>query len=445
MSTPSSASSSPDSTGGTGGTGDPLGGPLVVVGASLAGLRAVETARRLGYAGELVLVGAEPHPPYDRPPLSKAVLAPDGDGEVAPFHPVEHLERELDVRLLLGRAATGLDPDRRIVRVGDDELAYGALVVATGAAPRPFPGVDPADPPRGVRHLRTLEDALAVRAALEEGARTVVVGAGFIGSEVASAARGRGLPVTVVEAAPVPLQRSVGPEVGGVLTDLHRAHGTQVRLGAGVAGLVVEDGRVTGVRLAADGDPGAGSAEEGELLPADLVVLGTGVAPATGWLEGSGVPLHPGDRGVVADATGHTGVGGVWAAGDVVHLPQPLRDGAHERFEHWTSAADHGAAVVRNLLDPAAAQPIEGVPYFWSDLYGRRLQFVGTPHADEVRVVHAGGAGAETASGFLALYRREDRLVGAFAIDRPREVMKYRRRVASDGAWDEALAFATGG
>lgn len=413
---------------------------LVVVGASLAGLRAVEAARRAGYDGELVLVGAEEHLPYDRPPLSKAFLDVEGSrgaGAVMTFRTEEQLRDELGVDLRLGRPATGLDTDAREVLVGDERLPYDGLVVATGSVPRWLPGTDPAGPDgpvEGVTQLRTLDDARAVRSALEAGARLVVVGAGFIGSEVASAARKRGLPVTVVEALDLPLTRSIGPEVGAVCADLHRAAGTDLRLGVGVAGLETEPAtgagrRVRAVRL-----------DDGTVLPADLVVLGIGVRPATGWLEGSGVPLHPDDRGVVVDATLATGVPGVYAAGDVAHVANPLYDNEHHRLEHWTNAADHGGAAARHLLDPAAAQPVETVPYFWSDWYGHRLQFVGTPRADEVRVV---ADDRESDGGFVALYRRADRVVGALVLDRPRDVMKLRRRIADRGPWDEAVEHVT--
>ncbi|MDF9716648.1 FAD-dependent oxidoreductase [Nocardioides sp. ChNu-153] len=411
---------------------------LVVVGASLAGLRAVEAARRTGFDGEVVLVGDEVHPPYDRPPLSKAFLGVEGErgaGEAAHFRTEEVLRDELGVDLRLGVRATGLDTaTREVLLDGGERVAYDALVIATGSRPRWLPGTDPAvdGPVEGVTQLRTLDDARTVRDALEAGARVVVVGAGFIGSEVASAARKRDLPVTVVEALDLPLTRSIGPDVGAACAEIHRAAGTDLRLGTGVAGLATEehDGRrrVTGVRL-----------DDGEVLPADLVVLGIGVRPATEWLEGSGVALHEADGGVVVDATMATNVPGVWAAGDVAHVANPLYDGEHHRLEHWTNAADHGAAAARHALDPASAQEVVTVPYFWSDWYDHRLQFVGTPRADEVRVVvddlaHGGG--------LVALYRRGDVVAGAFVIDLPRQVMKLRKRIAARGPWDEAVEFA---
>ena len=233
--------------------------------------------------------------------------------------------------------------------VAGTAVRYDAVVIATGATARGLPGA---------RTLRTAEDAVAVRAALDDGARTVVIGAGFIGSEVASAARKRGLPVTIVEAAAVPLVRAVGEEAGAALAGLHHAAGTGLRLATEVTGVAAG-----GVRLST-----------GEVLPADLVVAGIGADPATGWLEGSGLTLHERDRGVVCDATLSAGPPGVYAAGDVAHVANPLFDGEPMRPEHWTNAAEQGAAAARHALDPAGARAFEAVPYFWSDWYGHRIQ-----------------------------------------------------------------------
>lgn len=404
---------------------------LVVVGASLAGLRAVQAARKAGHTGPLTLVGGEPHLPYDRPPLSKAYLAAGGtDPEDPTFRTEEELRGELDVDLRLGTWATGLDADRRAVELSADgstteRLEYGALIVATGATPRTLPG---AEKLAGVHTLRTLDDAIAIRAALEAGARTVVVGAGFIGSEVASSARKRGLPVTVLEAMPVPLVRAVGEQAGRACTELHRAHGTDLRCGVKVTGLEGSpDGRVTGVAL-----------DDGSVLPADLVVVGTGVKPCTEWLDGSGVSLHERDGGIVCHADLSTGVDGVWAAGDVAHFPHPLFGDLVMRLEHWTNASEQGLLAARNALDPDGAKPSASVPYFWSDWYDSRIQFVGVPRAEEIRVISE-ELGEEK---FLALYRRGDRVTGVITIDRPAQIMRYRRLIMQGTTWDEALAFA---
>lgn len=392
---------------------------LVVAGASLAGLRAVEAARATDWCGRITMIGAEPHLPYDRPPLSKAGLGVEGT-EQPPFRTAAELRDELGVDLLLGTAATGLDTTHRAVEVGGREIGYDALVLATGATPRPLPG---ADDVAGVHTLRSLDDARAVRAGLERGDRVVVIGAGFIGAEVASAARARDLPVTIVEQANVPLGRSLGTEPGEICADLHRAAGTELRLGVAVTGLTTADGAVTGVRL-----------DDGTTVPADLVVVGIGVRPATGWLEPSEVALHGRDGGVLCDATLATSCPGVWAAGDLAHVPFAVFDHDLMRLEHWTNAAEHGALAARNAVG-GRAEEHRSIPYFWSDWYDHRLQFVGTPRADEVRVVGPHGPG-----GFV-LYRRADRLVGAFTIDRRRDIMKLRRRIAERGGWHEALAY----
>jgi NADPH-dependent 2,4-dienoyl-CoA reductase/sulfur reductase-like enzyme len=399
---------------------------LVVVGASLAGIRAVESARRAGHTGRITLVGAERHLPYDRPPLSKAFLD-DTDEEPADprYRTEEHLRDELGVELRLGSPATSLDTGATLVGIGDgSEVSYDALVVATGGAARMLPGTEHLT---GVHALRTWDDALAVRSALDAGARTVVIGAGFIGSEVASSARKRGLSATIVETLPVPLVRSVGEDMGTACADLHREHGTDLRCGETVDGLESSaDGAVTGVRLGS-----------GEVVPADLVVVGIGVSPCTEWLAGSGVELHERDRGVVADATLRA-ADGVYAAGDVVHFPNHLFDGEVMRLEHWTTAAEQGALAAKNALDPANATELGTVPYFWSDWYSSRIQFVGRPAADEIRVVSS-ELGDDR---FLALYRRGDRLVGTITIDRPTQIMKYKRLISKRASWAEALEFA---
>jgi NADPH-dependent 2,4-dienoyl-CoA reductase/sulfur reductase-like enzyme len=301
-------------------------------------------------------------------------------------------------------------------------VAFDALVIATGATPRTLPGQPLL---AGVHVLRTLEDSLAIREAMERGARVAVVGAGFIGAEVAAVARQRGLDVTVIETLSQPLERALGPRVGGACAALHRQHGADLRLGVAVEGL---DGveRVERVRLS-----------DGTSVEADLVVVGIGVSPCTQWLEGSGVPLHERDRGVVADATLRA-ADGVYAAGDVVHFPNPLFDGELMRLEHWTTAVEQGMLAARNALDPAAAKELSTVPYFWSDLYSSRIQFVGIPRGEEIRVVSE-ELGEDR---FLGLYRRGDRLVGVITIDRPAQIMKYRRLIAQRASWADALAFA---
>ncbi|GAA4546533.1 NAD(P)/FAD-dependent oxidoreductase [Pseudonocardia xishanensis] len=390
---------------------------LVVVGASLAGLRAVESARRTGFTGPVTLVGSEPHLPYDRPPLSKAYL--DEAEPPAVVYREEDKLAELEVDLVLGEPASALDPQRRAVLVGDREILFDSVVLATGARARSLPDTGHL---AGVHTLRTLDDAREIRAALDAGARTVVIGAGFIGSEVASAARKRGLSATIVEAQPTPLVRSIGTVMGDALTDLHRAHGTEMRCGTAVDGLEGTD-RVTGVRLV-----------DGTVIPADLVVVGIGAVPETDWLESSGITV---DNGIVCDETLWTGVAGVFAAGDVARWRNPQFD-AVMRIEHWTCAAEQGGRAARNALDTSAAKPYSTVPYFWSDWYDSRIQFVGIPGGDDVEVV----SGAVEQGQFVALYRTADRLTGALTLDRQSDVMKYRTQIAKRATWSEALEFA---
>jgi NADPH-dependent 2,4-dienoyl-CoA reductase/sulfur reductase-like enzyme len=391
---------------------------LVVVGASLAGVRAVRAAREAGFGGDVVLVGAEPHLPYDRPPLSKAFLEAPSEPPSPTFLGRHVLRHDLGVDLRLGAAATGLDIAARTVTVAGAPLGYDRLVIATGVRARGLPGFGHLD---GVHTLRTLEDACAVRRALHAGARTVVVGAGFIGSEVASAARKRGWSVTVVEAGPTPLVRAVGEVMGRACSALHAANGTVLRCGVSVTG-VEGTGRVERVRLS-----------DGTVLPADLVVVGVGAEPATGWLAGSGLAVRD---GVICDRTLATNVPGVYAAGDVARWWNPLF-GRHMRLEHWTSAAEQGAVAGRNAVS-RTAEPYETVPYFWSNWYGTRIQFVGVREGDEVESIGDGDR-------FVALYRDGDRLAGALAVNRPALTMKYRALIRRRAGWAEARALAARG
>jgi NADPH-dependent 2,4-dienoyl-CoA reductase/sulfur reductase-like enzyme len=364
---------------------------VVVVGASLAGLRAVQTARERGFEGRLTLVGAEQHLPYDRPPLG--------------------------VECLLGSPATALDVEARHLTVAGGRIGYDALLIATGARPRQLPGTEGL---AGIHCLRTLEDSLAIRDAMEHGAQTVVVGAGFIGAEVASAARRRDLSVTVVEAMPIPLTRAVGETAGAGLSALHAHHGVDLRCGVTVAGVIGTD-RVEAVRL-----------DDGSTIAADLLVVGIGAQPATDWLESSSLTI---DNGVVTDATLSAG-DRVWAAGDVARWHSSLFD-RHLRLEHWTNAGEQGAHATQNLLDPASATAYDHVPYFWSEWYGQWIQMAGIPAGRPELVTGSWDAGA-----FVALYREGDRLVGALAMNRRGDIMKYRALVARRATWHDALDLA---
>jgi len=400
----------------------PLATPLrtiVVVGASLAGLSAVEALRTLGYDGRIVAVGAEDALPYDRPPLSKQVLAGTADPELTALRSPAAIER-LEVDWRLGRPAAGVDLETRVLRLRDGEpIPFDGLVIATGATPRRLPG-QPAL--RGIHVLRTLDDCLALRAALATGGRVAVVGAGFIGAEVAATACKRGLDVDVVEALPMPLATSLGPEAGAWCAHLHLDHG--VRLHCGVTVTSFEGGdAVEAIRLS-----------DGRVLPADVVVVGAGVVPATGWLDASGLAL---DNGVVCDEYCRTGVPDVVAAGDVARWYNPLFD-ERMRVEHWTNAVEQGEAAARNLVLPEDDRlPYSPVPYFWSDQYDVKIQFCGRARPDdELRVVHGSPADRD----FVATFVRHGRLVGAMAFNAGREFAPYQRLIAGRLGLDGALA-----
>ncbi|HEX6424200.1 MAG TPA: FAD-dependent oxidoreductase [Acidimicrobiales bacterium] len=421
----------------------PASGRILVVGASLAGLRAAEELRHQGFAGRITVVGDEPHLPYDRPPLSKQVLAGEWEVErIALAVAAEGGLDALDLDWRLGAQAVALDPAiREVTLAGGERVPYDGLVVATGAAPRELPGTEPLT---GVHTLRTLDDCLALRRRLDAGARrVVVVGAGFIGSEVAATCRTAGCEVTLLEALPVPLGRALGDEMGAVMGQLHRDHGVDLRLGVGVAGFE-GDGRVERVRLV-----------DGAAVDADLVVVGIGVTPNTGWLEGSGLAL---DDGVVCDAT-TLAAPGIVAAGDVARWPSH-RFGELMRVEHWDNAIAMGEHAARRLLAEPAVSSVapsgatgghvapgsasglaayDPVPWFWSDQYDRKIQLAGrSSGADEVAVVD----GSPAERRFVALYRRGDRLAGVLAMNRPRLLVTYRRLVERGASWDEALAAA---
>ena len=394
--------------------------PIVVVGASLAGLRAVEAFRKAGYDGPLTLIGAEPHLPYDRPPLSKRFLdSGDADGPQVPTYRSRSEFSDLNADLRLGTPASALDPDSSEVVLADGQRQpYSRLVITTGAHARALPGGAMA----GVHTLRTLDDAQVLRRDLEHAQHVLVVGAGFIGSEVAAAARRRGCEVTIVEAAEVPLIRAVGAQMAPVCAALHARHGVELRGGVSVSELH-GNGRVEQVALS-----------DGTMVAADVVVVGIGAEPNTGWLTGSGVAV---DDGVVCDEMLATGVPGVFAAGDVASWPNPLFD-QRMRLEHWTSASEQAAAAARNALDPSRAQPHQSVPYFWSDWYTEKLQMVGVCASDDVEMF--GDADGER---WVALYRRGDRIHGALSLNLPGKIMKFRALINRRAPWTDAVELAT--
>ena len=395
---------------------------IVIVGASLAGSRAAEALREDGFDGAVRVVGDEARRPYDRPPLSKQVLS----GEWAPERATMPVAiDDLDIEWILDRAAVGLDVAARRVHLdGGERLDFDGLVIATGARPRNLPG---ADAQLGVHVVRTLDDSLALRADLDATpGRVVVIGAGFIGAEVAATCRERGLPVTVVEALPVPMARALGEEMGAACAEIHRDHDVDLRLGVGVAGLVGDE-RIEAVEL-----------EDGTMIDADVVVVGIGVIPNTDWLDGSGLPVTD---GVVCDETCLVAPG-IVAAGDVARWPN-RRFGAEMRVEHWDNALDQGAAAGRRLLaGDDGGEAFAPVPWFWSDQYDRKIQLAGRPGPDdEVRVV----VGSIEERRFVALYGRAGRLVGVLGMNRPRHVMQFRTRIEDGMSWDDALAAAAEG
>ena len=392
---------------------------IIVVGASLAGLRAVERLRQQGYAGRIVWVGEEPHLPYDRPPLSKQILLGSWDVDRTALRREPYEELELDLRL--GRRATALDPAERTLALDDGTSEpYDALLIATGAAARPLPGQPDLE---GIHLLRSLDDSLAIRAALEHSPRVVVVGAGFIGAEVAASARARGLDVVMVEPQPVPLLRGLGAEMGEVCAQIHRDQGVDLRCGISVEGFEGTQ-RVERVRLS-----------DGTRMDADLVVVGIGAQPATDWLASSGLAL---DDGVMCDDRCRASAPGVYAAGDVARFDNPLF-GEQMRIEHWSNAIDQGAHAAESMLAGDGAEPYVHVPWFWSDQYDLTIQFAGRMRAgDEVRLIE----GSVAERKFAALYGREGRLVGVLAFSLPRAQRKFRKQIAAGATWEQALEVA---
>ncbi|MFJ2172811.1 NAD(P)/FAD-dependent oxidoreductase [Streptomyces sp. NPDC087851] len=384
---------------------------VAVIGGSLSGLHAVRALRDQGYDGRITVIGEETHLPYDRPPLSKRFLTEEK--EPAPEGLLEPEDEDtLDVEWILGERAAHLDPRaREVTLTGGRPVRADGFVLATGAAARTLPG-STGRPPRGVHTLRTLDDAVALRADLHAGPRRVVViGAGFIGAEVASSCRGLGHDVTVVEAAAMPLLPQLGAEMAAALAALHGLRGTRLLCGAGVVALRGAT-RVESVELS-----------DGRTLPAEVVVVGIGVTPRTDWLAGSGLAV---DDGVLCDAGCVTGAPHVVAVGDVARVHRPELD-AHVRAEHWTSAVEQPAVAVRNLLAGRTVDTYTGRPYFWSDQYGVRVQFAGRrAPTDTVRVLE----GEPARGDFLAVYERDGRTTAVLSVNRPRPFTRLRRELA---------------
>ncbi|TRW85490.1 NAD(P)/FAD-dependent oxidoreductase [Mycolicibacterium sp. 018/SC-01/001] len=381
---------------------------IAVVGASLAGLSAVRALRAQGFSGRITVIGDENRRPYDRPPLSKDFLAgviteddlclDDGD--------------ELAAEWLLGSAATALDTATNTVELADGRRVQAdGFVIATGSRARRWPGSETL---AGVHVIRTIDDAIALRAELSHGGQMVVIGAGFIGAEVASTARGLGMNVTIVEAAPTPLQVQLGARLGAVVAQAHEMNGTTLICGVGVAGLTSGPAdRVTGVELV-----------DGRHLPADVVVVGIGGVPNIEWLRGSGVDLG---NGVLCGPDGRTNIAGVVAVGDCAAWFDPSTGGPR-RVEHWTGALERPSIAVAALLSDGidCGAPAKA-PYFWSDQYGSRIQFAGITFADDEITIEAGSC---ESGSFLATYRRDGRLVAVLGVDQPKLFTRWRRQLA---------------
>jgi 3-phenylpropionate/trans-cinnamate dioxygenase ferredoxin reductase subunit len=431
---------------------------IVVVGASAAGLTAAEALRREGYSGELTIVGEEARSPYDRPPLSKQILRGAWDEDRIVLRSAELLA-DLDATWILGTAAVGLDPLARKVTLADGRvLGYDGLVIATGATPRRLPfGHDLA----GVHLLRTLDDTLALREGLRTARSVAIVGAGFLGAEVAAVARELGLVVTMIDPLPAPMVRQFGTEVGALLTQLHQSHGVDVRCGVTVTALTpatgsagregagcegaVREGAVldgAGCEGAGRGSAGRGTAERGSAggegmgrvggvelsdgshVAADLVLVAVGAAPATGWLAGSGLVIGDGvecDQYCIAAP-------GVVAAGDVASWEHPGI--GRRRLEHRMNATEQATTAAKNLLGQAI--PFEPVPYFWTDQYDVKIQVYGRSGDDlDFRIV----AGDPADARFAAVYGDGDRVTGALAWNLPRQARALRQHVADRTAW----------
>lgn len=380
----------------------------MVVGASAAGLAAAETLRREGFDGTLTLIGDEPYLPYDRPPLSKQFVTAGWDAEQLMLRTPADIDA-VGLDLCLGVAATGLDLEDRTVTLADGSaVPYDGLVIATGVRPRRLPG-------EGAHVLRTLDDARALRDGLQPGRRLVVVGAGFLGAEVAAVARQRGCVVTLLEPAPVPLAHAVGGEVGRVLARAHLDRGVDLRTAVTVTE-VTEDG----VRL-----------DDGEVVEGDEVLVAIGSLPNTEWLAADGLTVRD---GIVCDEYCEAAPN-VYAAGDVARWRNPLF-GFSMRIEHRTNAAEQGMAAARNLLHPDARRPFAPVPYFWSDQYGTKIQAYGCLRDhDEALVLDS--------HQLLVAYRKADRLVGVLAADMsPRALRTWRALIAARAPWTSALTTA---
>lgn len=349
---------------------------VVIIGGGLAGTKTAEALRDQGFSGAITQIGAEQHLPYERPPLSKGFLMSKSSFDDAVIHPQSwYDEQRIDLRL--GTAATAIDPAAHAVTLGDgSHLSYDALVLATGSTPRmlPIEGADAA----GVYTLRKREDAEAIRQQFGNGRRLIIIGAGWIGLEVAAAARAADTEVTVIETAALPLLGVLGPELGAIFRDLHQDHEVSFRFDASLAAITTEDGRVTGIRLA-----------DGETLPADAVLIGVGVAPEISLAEAAGLAI---DNGVLVDASLRTSDPDIYAVGDIANHDHPVL-GYRLRVEHWANALNQPAVAAASILGNDSAA-YENLPYFYTDQYDLGMEYVGyVPRGVETQLVIRGDLG----------------------------------------------------
>ncbi|MGQ4599807.1 FAD-dependent oxidoreductase [Nocardia sp. R6R-6] len=396
---------------------------VVIAGAGVASVAAVRSLRQVGYAGPITLCTLEAHPPYDRPPLSKQFLAGAVTVEQIRLLGPEELGK-LAVEIRIGTGAVGLDTGNRSLELFDGTmLFYDALLIATGADARQLPlGRDL----RGVHYLRTINDAETLAASLAGARRVVIIGAGFIGLEVAATARSAGAEVTVLEAASAPLTRVLGDDAGWAIADLHAGQGVSIRCNTRVLDILGSAGNANRVVVE--------SGESVEEIPADVVVIGVGAGPAVEWLSGCAVAV---EDGIVCDERGRTSVPRVYAAGDVSRW-RNTATGAHTRVEQWQAAGEQGAIAGVNMafdlgVDGASDVAWDSVPYFWSDQYTHKVQFCGAASATYLT--------RSTKRGWVACYADDDgeRLRGVLAIDGPVAVARGRKLVRAGIGWPEAV------
>jgi 3-phenylpropionate/trans-cinnamate dioxygenase ferredoxin reductase component len=386
-------------------------GGIVIVGGGLAAARTAEQLRRSEYRGPVTIVSDEDHLPYDRPPLSKEVLRAETDDVT--LKPAEFYA-ENDITVRLGSGARSVDTAARTLTLQDgSELGYDELIIATGLVPKRIPSFPDLE---GIHVLRNYDESVALRKEAGSARHAVVVGAGFIGCEVAASLRKLGVEVALVEPQPAPLASVLGQQIGELVARLHRAEGVDVRCGVGVDEVRGGD-RVEKVVLS-----------DGSELDADLVIVGIGSRPATEWLEGSGIEV---DNGVVCDDHGRSSAPNVWAIGDVASWRHST--GHQVRVEHWSNVADQARVLVPAMMGQEPPATVS-VPYFWSDQYDVKIQCLGEPEADDtVHVVEDDGR------KFLAFYERDGVVAGVVGGGMPGKVMKARNKIANGAPISDVL------